>query len=253
MLSPLLESEKDLKVLDVFTGGGDCISKLPVNWKITANDLDIKLIEMHKAFQSGDITDSIIYDLYNEKGLSKVNEEAFYDLRSQYNTNPDPVLLYLLITSSFNNQLRFGPKGFNMPFGKNRSSYNPRMRKKVQNYTKSLQERSVVFTSKDCFDLNFRNYDLLILDPPYSNTVATYNETSCWNEETDQLLFDKIDSSGCKFIYFNQVVAKGITNRTLESWSRKYKIKVLKTTTDNCSYHKKASNGETIEVLVTNI
>ena len=40
-----LLNEDNIRVLDVFTGGGDCISKLPKSWDITANDLESRLIE----------------------------------------------------------------------------------------------------------------------------------------------------------------------------------------------------------------
>ena len=89
-----------------------------------------------------------------------------------------------------------------MPFGKNRSSYNTRMRKKVKNYTQALKERKIDFINYDYKDLDFSEYDFLIIDPPYSNTIATYNESTGWDEEEDRILFDKIDSSGKKICIF---------------------------------------------------
>ena len=80
-------------------------TKLPSSWKIVANDLDANLIGLHKAFQEGEITREKVEYLYNKRSLSKVNEAAFLKLREDYNSKPDPLNLYLLITNSFNKVL----------------------------------------------------------------------------------------------------------------------------------------------------
>ncbi len=247
-----LPNKEGLKVLDPFVGGGDLISKLPTCWDIHANDYMKEVVDLHKGVQSKIITADKVSAEYLKRGMSKGNREAYLSLREEYNENKDTFLLYLLMTNSFNNQLRFNNSGgFNMPFGKDRSSFSTNMKNKLINYSSSLEERKVTFKNENVFNLDFTEYDLLLLDPPYSNTCATYNENTGWNEGTDKALFSKIDDCGKDFIYFNQTWSKGVENKSLVSWMRKYSVTTLKETSKGCNHHRK--NGYTEEVLITNL
>lgn len=249
---PWDKSKLDLKVLDPFVGGGDLISKLPSAWKVDANDLMCEVYNLHKAVHSGEINSSDILTDYNNRGMSKTNKEAFTSLRQEYNKTKDIKLLYLLMTNSFNNQLRFNMKGeFNMPFGKDRSHFSKNMQTKLDNYQLLLKGRDVNFYNKSYKDFEFSEYDLLLLDPPYSNTCATYNENTGWGYEEDIKLFEKIDSSGTDFIYFNQTWSKGVSNQVLIDWMQKYEVKVLKETSTGCNHQRK--DGFTEEVMVYKI
>ena len=243
--------KKGLKVLDPFCGGGDLISKLPDDWEIIAGDVSEKVIGLHKACKEGTITVDSVKKEFNRRGMSKTNKEAYLSLREEYNSNPNPFLLYLLMTNSFNNQLRFSSKGFNMSFGKDRSSFNPTMQIKLDNYCKSLKTSNISFKSCPYQDYDFSKFDLLLIDPPYSNTCATYNESTGWGYEDDIELFNKIEDSGKDFIYFNQTWSKGKNNPILLEWIKKYDYKVLKETSTNCSYHR--NNDFTQEVMVYKI
>lgn len=243
----VLPDRKDLKVLDPFVGGGDLISKLPTDWSITASDSMKEIIELHKMVQCGKITTDTILEEFNLRGLSREDSVPYLKLREEYNKDKDPLLLYLLMTNSFNNQLRFNKGGrFNMPFGKR--VFNPNMQDKLDNYSKSLSERSIRFRNKDFRKLDFSKYDLLLIDCPYRNTCATYNESTGWGVDEDIELFKKIEESGAMFIYFNQTWSKGIPNEELISWMKGYKSIVLKETSSNCSYNR--NNDKTEEVMI---
>jgi len=248
-------ADKNLKVLDPFVGGGDLISKLPKAWSITASDISNKVIGLHLAVQSGLITVESISSEFDNRGMSKINEPAFLDLRREYNESPSADKLYLLMTNSFNNQLRFNLKGgFNMPFGKNRSSFNKRMKSKLSNYQRAIKGRYINFVNMNYSDINFCDFDLVLIDPPYSNTTATYNESTGWAEKQDIALFNKIDlavESDTKFVYFNQLIANDIKNHELDAWIKKYKVRILKTTTDRCASTKKKGRN-TVEIMVWN-
>jgi DNA adenine methylase len=253
-LLEILPQENDLTVLDPFFGGGDLSMHLNETWSITGGDCCEQLIKMHNLVKSGGITADLIAKIYKDRSLSKENYKAFIDLRNEYNESKDPVLLYLLLTSSFNNQMRFNKSGgFNMPFGKNRSSFNPRMKAKLNDYSLRLAKRRVSMSVKSFTDHNFSEFDLLLIDPPYINTTATYNESGGWNESLDIDLLSKIDAAnkvGVKFVYFNQMFSKDALNNNLYQWSKKYNIKVLKDTTKNCSSNRKG--GKTVEVMIWN-
>ena len=243
----LLPEKDNLKVLDPFVGGGDLISKLSPTWTIHAGDSMKEIIDLHKECQKCSFTkESILYE-YNLRGMSKTNRGAYLSLREEYNKDPSPDKLYLLMTNSFNNQLRFSSKGFNMPFGKDRSTFNKNMQQKLENYQDLLEGRDITFECRSWDSYDFSEYDLILLDPPYSNTCATYNESTGWSEEEDKKLFNTLKDSGTDFIYFNQTWSKGVSNKTLIDWLRTVDHKVLKETSTGCSYNR--DNSYTQEVL----
>jgi DNA adenine methylase Dam len=253
-LFDLLPSAEGLKVLDPFVGGGDLISKLNTSWSVDAGDCMPEVIALHNAIKENKLTPETIAVEYNKRGMSKENREAFLKLRDEYNKTKKIELLYLLMTNSFNNQLRFNKKGgFNMPFGKGRSSFNPNMKAKLNNYQNSLKGKGVNFINQSYKEFNFLNYDLLLIDPPYLNTTATYNESTGWSKSDDLELFNKLDQAsekGVKFIYFNQIWSKGVRNDGLADWSKKYNVRILKETSSNCSSNR--VNGATEEVMIWN-
>lgn len=167
MFEVLPYEKENLKVLDPFVGGGDLISKLPCSWKVEASDTMVQIIGLHNAFKSKTISKDSVLSEYTKRNMSKVNSEAYLKLREEYNESFDVEKLYLLMTNSFNNQLRFNQKGqFNMPFGKDRSSFNKNMQNKLENYQQSLQERDINFNVKSWNDWDFSKFDLVLLDPP---------------------------------------------------------------------------------------
>lgn len=244
-----LPNQEHLKVLDSFVGGGDLISKLPESWDITAGDAMKECIDLHLAIQNGTINVGSILKGTSRYNLSKDNQESYLELRKEYNKNPEPFLLYLLLTCAYNNQTRFNSSGgFNNPFG--RRIFNDSMQRKLNNYQESLQERNIKFENKSFDEYDFNCYDLVLLDPPYLNTDATYN--SKWTVEIDNRLMDKIDecSDNTKFILFNQTVSKATNNENLINWSRKYNTTTLHDTSKGCSYNR--NNIDTVEVMITN-
>lgn len=252
-LFEVLPNEKEgIKVLDPFVGGGDLISKLPASWKVTASDTMSQIVELHNACKNKSFTKESILENYNLRRMSKTNQDAYLELREEYNKNPCPELLYLLMTNSFNNQLRFNSRGsFNMPFGKDRSSFNKNMQTKLENYQNLLENRDITFSKASWEDYDFSEFDLILLDPPYSNTCATYNESTGWSEEDDKKLFEELDRSGVDFIYFNQTYSKGVENNTLLDWLGSQNYKVLKETSTGCSYNR--DNSFTQEVMAWKI
>lgn len=250
----ILPREEKLKVVDPFVGGGDLCCHLPESWQVDAFDLESKLIGVHKMF-NGNYGGYAIEQLdlrIKQIGLSKTNEEAFYKLRELYNSteHEDSHLLYLLICHSNTNRMRFNKNGgFNMPFGKR--TFNDSLRAKAIDYVDRLSKRNVTFACKSYHLVDFSNYDLTLLDPPYLGTVATYNEGGGWKEEDESRLHDKIERECNRFVYFGQLVVNGVRNDLLDTFAQDYKLKVLKNTTATCSSNKK-QKGETIEVMLWN-
>jgi DNA adenine methylase Dam len=254
-LFSVLPDVENLKVLDPFLGGGDLISKLPGSWEVVASDLSWQLIGMHNGIKNEIITVDSINRLIERSNLSNDNKKAYLELRNYYNhplSNISVNILYTLICHSNSNILRFNKSDeFNVPFGKR--YFNKNMQVKLDNYQELIERRRIKFISKNYNDFDFSAYDLLLIDPPYLNTTAAYNEGGNWKKKDQELLHDKIDcavKTGTKFVYFGQVWSNGIHNKALYHWSDKYNIKVLHDTTRNCSANKKARDGKTIEIMV---
>ena len=102
----------------------------------------------------------------------------------------------------------------------------------------------------DLFD-NFFNDDFIYCDPPYYNSIATYNENGGWSEkdEIDLLNFlDVVNEHNGRFALSNNLK---YDNPILDKWKDKYNVHYLNGDYSNCNYQKKDKSKD-IEVLITN-
>jgi DNA adenine methylase Dam len=245
--------------VDLFTGGCNVAVNVNAN-KIIANDLCTQVIDTYKGIQNNNTEKAIemIEKIINEYDLSKENKEGYLELRKAYNDgNKKWHIFYTLLAYSFNNQIRFNKKGeFNMPFGKGRSSFNPTLKKKFEDFSNAIHNKNIKFTNNDFKKLNIdklKDDDFVYLDPPYLVTEATYN--TGWNEETEKDLLslcDKLNEKGIKFAISNVLEHNGNKNEILINWSKKYNVNYLNYDYSNCNYHKKDNGHKSIEVLITN-
>lgn len=254
--------------IDLFAGGCNVGINVVAN-KIHFNDNLVYLMEMYKTFQKNplDNTLSHIDNRISEYKLSLTNEDGYKNLRNTYNKEKNPIDLFVLIAFSFNHQIRFNNNHeFNNPFGRDRSCYNPAMKKNLIDFITCLKESEIEFSATDFLNYNFSNYnenDFVYCDPPYLITTGTYNDGKRgfkgWTEREEyQLLhkLDELDRTNIHFALSNVLVHKGKENTILKNWvskNEKYKINYL-------NYHYSNSNYQTfdrdknasIEVLITN-
>lgn len=248
--------------VDLFAGG------LNVGINATAdtiyvNDLDERLIEVYEwmNYWPTDTVIEVVERLIEHYGLNMTDPAPYLRLREDYNNHPEPQLLLLLIFYSFNHQMRFNSKGgFNMPFGTNRSQYNPTIKRNLIEFCDKFHSGNFVFSSGSfaCFDTTILTKDSFVYcDPPYLLGNATYNEQGGWSHELDEHLrawLDNRNYNGVKFALSNVIKHKGEINEDLIDWAKEeeYNIIPLDMTYRNCSYHLRDRNSETIEVLITN-
>lgn len=252
---------------DMFGGGFNVGINVKAN-RIVYNDIIVEIAEMLHWFKEIDI-DKLLNEIdgtIKNFGLGKYNKEGYLDLREEYNKHKNnkklnfksSIELYTLICHSFSNQIRFNKnREFNMPFGKNRSSFNPTLRKRFIQFIAELHKKKVMFYCTD-----FTSYiqvvhkdDLVYCDPPYLNSTATYNEQNKWKDEDEFRLLkwlDKLDDKGVRFALSNNLKYE---NPYLKQWIEenkgKYKVHYLKTDYSNCNYQKKDKSKD-CEVLVVN-
>lgn len=248
--------------LDMFSGGANVGINVDAD-KIWFNDINTKINEIFRYFQEEPIDEILndIYNVINEYNLSKTNEKGFKQLRSDYNCNPSPVLLYVLVSYSFNYQFRFNNEmKYNNPFGKNRSHFSEIMKDNLVDFVKRLHEINALFTDKYFTKLNLDELDsnsFIYADPPYLITTGSYNDGNRgfvnWTDKQEKELYDFLDASdsrGIKFAMSNVLVHKGKENKLLKQWSSKYNIHHLDYSYKNASHNTIRGNSD--EVLITN-
>lgn len=245
--------------VDLFTGGCNVAINVNAN-RIIANDLCSEVISVYEGIQNGTTEENIrmIEETINEYNLSKENKEGYLELRSYYNEgNKDWYIFYTLIAYAFNNQIRFNKKGeFNIPFGKDRSDFNPALKQKFRDFSDAIHNKNIKFTNYDFRKLSvdkLKENDFVYLDPPYLITDATYNMG--WNEEAEKDLLslcDRLNEKGIKFAISNVLEHNGSKNEILTEWSKKYNVNYLNYNYSNCNYHKKDNGHKSVEVLITN-
>lgn len=248
--------------IDLFSGGCNVGINVKANC-IICNDIESHIVEL--LYELNKITkDQALYILkntINKYQLSKVNEEGFMKIRDDYNNgNTSWDMFYAMLTHAFNYQIRFNKNGkYNMPFGKNRSSFNSKLEKNFIKFVDKLNEINIHFSNYDFNELNIdelNESDFIYCDPPYLITCASYNEQDGWDETKEKELLellDKLNEKGIRFALSNVLEHKGKSNDMLKEWSKKYTVHHLNKDYSNCSYHTKdKSKTSTDEVLITN-
>ncbi len=258
---PLLPPAKCF--VDLFAGGLD----VSINYDaeiVYCNDINHYLIDIYKAFQNTNNTDLIKYidNRIEEFSLSKTDKDSYMKFRYFYNnSDKNPLDLYVLMNYGFNYQLRFNSiHDFNNPFGKNRSSFNSAIRKRLLPFSESIKNYN--FTSCDfrAFDYSVLNKgDLIYCDPPYRISTGSYNDGkrgfNGWSEDDDLdliAILDKLSERDVHFALSNVLKHKGLKNDILIEWSKKYKVYDLNSNYKNCNYQTINKNSKTMEVLITN-
>lgn len=253
---------KDINTfVDLFCGGFNVGVNVEAN-KIIGNDLCKEIIEVYKGIQKEGLENSLnlIKNEISKYNLSKTNEEGFKQIRNFYNEgNKEWYIFYAMLTHAFNYQIRFNKKGeYNMPFGRNRSYFNPTLERNFIKFAKAIEEKNIIFTNHNFKDLkiNLLNKDdFVYLDPPYLITCASYNEQGGWNKEEEYSLLslcDNLNNNNIKFALSNVLEHKGLKNEILMKWANSYKIHYLNYNYNNCNYQDKNKDNKTIEVLITN-
>lgn len=266
--------------VDLFSGSAVIGLNAIINFETITNvsfyDNNIQLIELMNWVKQTDLEDiqdqvfKIIrkynlsdtnqngYNHYNvdsSTGLAGVNREGFLKLREDYNSNPSPLYLYVLVIFGFNNQLRFNKqKHFNIPVGKR--DFNKNIQKKLEDFSDVTKRYNVHFTYSDFRNVEIKPGTFYYVDPPYLISTATYNEGKGWTEDDERDLLnylDDINNAGSKFALSNVFSLKGRSNTLLIDWvaSRNYTVHHLNMSYNNSNYQTNKT-GFTDEVLVTN-
>lgn len=204
------------------------------------------------------------YGCESSAGLAEFNREPYSRLKEFLNEMPrtDAYFdhLFVAITFSFNNQIRFNSKGaFNVPVGKR--DFNLKLRTNLDRFIDALKRRPSSFTSLDFERFDFdalTNSDFVYADPPYLITQAPYNEGGKWTAaEEGRLLgiLEYLDRRNIRFALSNALESKGLKNEYLETWLKghsNFRCHHLVCSYSNSGYLRKDRTSATDEVLITN-
>lgn len=268
------------RLIEPFVGGGSVFMNVDAN-EFLLNDIDSFVIAIHKMLCSYvDREEEFFkefFDIVKKYNLSlsykentvpkelkesfpktyfaKYNKEAYSRLRDDFNKGgkQEIMQLYALLIYGFNRMLRFNKKGdFNQPVGNvdfNQNTYNA-----IVDYFTLLKDKNVVWYNEDfrvfLNNIDYREDDLVYLDPPYLITFSEYNKL--WNEETEREflnLIDDLNKRDIKFAISNVTHYKGKVNNLFLEWSKRYNSFPIKS--NYISFHDNTVKNFN-EVLVTN-
>lgn len=252
-----------LVFLDLFAGGGTVgVNMVDRANIVILNELLTPVTDFYNGVKACGVEQSLrmVQNRIEYYGLTKTNQEGYLNIRNDYNNGDrDWVTFYTMLMYSFNYQIRFNSQGrYNMPFGKNRSSFNKSTEKNFRSFGNKLVSNNLVVTNSDFRDINYDTFTegfFVYVDPPYLITTASYNENGGWGEqeEIDLLaLLDKLNEQGCKWMLSNVLEHKGKENTLLRDWSNKYHVTDLNYNYKNSNYQGKNTDKPTREVIITN-
>lgn len=258
---------KGIKIfIDLFCGGATVGINADAEW-VLFNDNLVPLIKMYTYMKQMPADKCLEYiDSEIEKwGLVQgpEGEANYYRFRDEhYNSIPmekrHPLDLFILMAFSFNNQIRFAVNKdwkFNIPFGKNRSSFNSKMRENLIGFVNALHDKNCMFLAFDFMKVPIDKDVFVYADPPYLVSQATYNDG--WDEESERKLLGRLrelDGMGGRFALSNVLENKGEVNKILKEWVEEngYNVVHLNKSYSNSYYSRKKKETATDEVLITN-
>lgn len=240
--------------IDIFAGSGIVSMNVNAN-KFVVNDIDKNLYLLYEMFKTKCPNEIIkhIEDKINVFGLAKERtshkvfndnrkekyKNAYYNFRRYYNEHKNILDFYTLMFYSFSQQFRLNDKDeFNMPCGND--CFSDKNKEYIINGTNFFKKEYVKISNQDfrsmCIN-SITDKDYVYLDPPYFNTMATYNECDGWNENDEKDLYkfcEKLSDKNIKWGMSNVFENKGVVNQSIKEWCNKNNWKIY--TFDKFSY-----------------
>ena len=267
------------RFIEPFCGGGSVFLNVDAN-EYLLNDIDTYMIQLHEFLMSySDDQENFWCELENyikrynlsatymgrdvpqdlrkefvKTYFAKYNKEAYMNLRADFNSNKDNMmLLYMLLIYGFNRMLRFNRKGdFNLPVGN--VDFNQNVVNALNTYFDYVKDKEIEFYNMDFQD--FVNQiepeadDFVYLDPPYLITFSEYNKL--WDEDSEMRLIrflDELNERGIRFAVSNLLWHRRRYNGTFNEWAQQYNI--VRIQSNYISYHDNTEK-DSYEVLVKN-
>jgi DNA adenine methylase len=187
-------------------------------------DTNEHIIRFYRDLQSGKITSGLIREYLSEHGarLKRQGEDVFYEIRAQFNQDPNSLAFVFLNRACFNGVMRFNRKGkFNVPFCRKPDRFARAYITKIANqaamFVRVLRSVDWVF---ECADFRrtlalAKETDFVYADPPYAGRHVDYYNS--WSDEDERDLAAVLKGLPCRFVLSTWHQNKYRTNPSVAS------------------------------------
>lgn len=267
-------------LFDMMVGSGSVLYNSPHGgW---GYDINRPAVHMHIFLQRPDAIEQIlkIYNTYFLGGV--VTEAGYYSLRGKENdfyrkaalspnggyafhyVYPEHMaILYVLTQLAFNSLMRFGPRGYNAPFGHNQKEFSLERIVRAAEVSRrlSLKFMNQSFIDVNLTDLMVENVDVAYFDPPYFITSDQYEYAGWpqWKEYALRAQLGLLNERNRRFILSNVARYRGHNNSSLIKFAERagfyiYRVPTVKYQAwSNVGTTDQSKSRKTVEVLITNI
>ena len=211
------------------------------------------------------INESTFSGFSRQQFREKLHKNAYMELRASENKRYGDeqrkfgfmhcAILTVLIQTSFNSLVRFGPKGYNVPVGLKVFDQN-----KVDNIADKINSKGIEFKQSSLLDVPFQEIsynDIIYIDPPYLVTSYKYGGWTVEEEMRMYKMLDRMTNCGKRFVLSNVAQYKGEPNSTLLSYLSKRESYIMETV-DGIEYNSYVLvdgvdfKNDTVEVVIRN-
>lgn len=195
--------------------------------KAVFSDSNPHVIRLYKDIQGGVIT-PLKTRAFLEAEAPKLaaspadKESYYYEVRNRFNETPNSLDFIFLQRSNFNGMIRFGPKGYNVPFGRKPERFRPALITKIVNQVawieRLLKDKDWEFVNSEWKEVVSQagEKDFIYLDPPYIGRSTDYFNS--WEDEDANDLAYTIQTLPCGYALSMWYKNKYRANDHLAAW-----------------------------------
>lgn len=191
------------------------------------SDSNPHIIRLYKDIQNGTVTPLKTRVFLEEEAPKLAASPAdkgsyYYEVRRRFNENPNSLDFIFLQRSNFNGMIRFGPKGYNVPFGRKPERFRPALVTKIVNqvaWIESLlrgQDWEFVHCEWKEAVSRANARDFIYLDPPYIGRSTDYFNS--WEDDDANALARIIKTLPCGYALSMWYKNQYRVNNHLEVW-----------------------------------
>jgi len=221
-------------------------------------DSNPHIINFYNEVKRKKITSSKVKAHLTKEGVKLLasNGDYYYDVRTRFNADGNPLDFLFLSRSCFNGMMRFNKKGgYNVPFCKKPNRFAQALVTKISNQVKNVSQiielGDFTFKHQDFTETlkEVKKTDLVYADPPYIGRNVDYFDS--WSEEEEEAMNKSLLTSKANYVLSTWLSNKYRTNEHIFSiWKDSF------ITTKKHFYHvggKEKNRNSVKEALISNL